>query len=40
MGFYLLTDEMHGKMDSIRSNFFWQGAGDEFKYHMNKAVKS
>lgn len=21
-------------MDSIRANFFWQGADDKFKYHM------
>ena len=23
-------------MDQIRGNFFWQGAGDDFKYHMAK----
>jgi hypothetical protein len=34
MGFYLLPLGTHKKMDSIRSNFFWRGAGDTLKYHM------
>jgi hypothetical protein len=36
MGFYLLPKEIHEGMDSIRGKFFWQGASDEFKYHMAK----
>lgn len=36
MGFYLLHDGTHRKMDSIRGNFYWQGAEDKFKYHMLK----
>jgi hypothetical protein len=31
MGFYLLPDECHKKMNSIRSRFFWRGAEDKFK---------
>lgn len=38
MGFYMLPKGTHVKMDSIRSKFFWQGAGDAFKYHMAKWV--
>jgi hypothetical protein len=38
MGFYMLPKGVHGKMDMIRSNFFWQGAGDTFKYHMAKWI--
>jgi hypothetical protein len=34
IGFYLLPQGNHRKMDSIRSRFFWRGAGDAFKYHM------
>ena len=34
MGFYLLPKGFHHKMDSVRGNFFWQGAQDFFKYHM------
>jgi hypothetical protein len=36
MGFYLLPKGTHKKMDTIRSRFFWRGAGDDFKYHMVK----
>lgn len=36
MGFYLLKDGIHSKMDSIRAKFLWQGAEDKFKYHMAK----
>jgi hypothetical protein len=36
MGFYLLPKGTHEAMDSIRSKFFWQGVGEEFKYHMAK----
>ena len=36
MGFYLLPKTIHTEMDQIRSNFFWQGDRDEFKYHMAK----
>ena len=36
MGFYLLPKSSHGGMDSVRGKFFWQGAREEFKYHMAK----
>ena len=36
MGFYLLPKSIHAEMDQIRSNFFWQGAGGDFKCHMAK----
>jgi hypothetical protein len=36
MGFYLLPEEFHYKMNSIRSNFFWQGAEKKKCYHMAK----
>jgi hypothetical protein len=32
MGFYLLPSETHRSMNTIRSRFFWRGAGDDFKY--------
>lgn len=38
MGFYFLPKGIHSKMDTLRSRFFWRGAGDEFKYHMAKWV--
>jgi hypothetical protein len=38
MGFYLLSKGTHKKMDSIRSMFYWRGAGDDFKYHMVSSV--
>jgi hypothetical protein len=34
MGFYLLPKGTHKKMDGVRSKFFWQGANEDFKYHM------
>lgn len=34
MGFYRIPAGGHDKMNSIRSNFFWKGAEDNFKYHM------
>lgn len=34
MGFYFLYGGTHRQMDSIRSNFFWQGAEESHKYHM------
>jgi hypothetical protein len=36
MGFYLLPQGTHGKMDTISSKFFWRGASKDFKYHMVK----
>lgn len=36
MGFYFFHDRTHGKMDSIRSSFYWQGADGLNKYHMMK----
>jgi hypothetical protein len=38
MGFYMLPKGVHGKMDMIRSKFFWQAVGDTFKYHMAKWI--
>jgi hypothetical protein len=38
MGFYMLPKGVHWKMDSIRSKFFWQEAGHDFKYHMVKWI--
>ena len=34
MGFYRLNGEMHKRMDTIRSKFFWRGASNKFKYHL------
>jgi hypothetical protein len=34
MRFYLLPQDTHRKMDSVRSRFFWRGAEENFKYHM------
>jgi hypothetical protein len=34
MGVYLLQEEIHQKMDSARSNFFWHGPNLKKKYHM------
>jgi hypothetical protein len=34
MGVYLLQEEVHQKMDSARSNFFWHGPNLKRKYHM------
>lgn len=36
MGFYWLQDGVHKQMDTIRSNFLWQGTEDKFGYHMAK----
>jgi hypothetical protein len=36
MGFYRLQDGLHKKMDSVRSNFLWQGTEQKFRYHMAK----
>jgi len=36
MGIYLLQECVHQQMDSVRANFFWQGANDKLKYHMVK----
>jgi len=36
VGFYLLKDGLHKKMDGIRAKFLWQGAEDKFRYHMAK----
>lgn len=36
MGFYWLTDGFHKQMDSIRSNFLWQGAEKKARYHKAK----
>lgn len=38
MGFYHIPAGGHDRMDSIRSNFFWQGANNNFKYHMAKWI--
>jgi len=36
MRMFLLQDGVHKQMDSIRSNFFWNGGSANFKYHMIK----
>lgn len=36
MGFFLLKQNVHLGMDTIRSQFFWRGNVDKFKYHMMK----
>ena len=34
MGMFKLQKGVHKKMDTIRSQFFWRGDCDKFKYHM------
>lgn len=34
MGFFLLPESTHHKMNSIRSRFFWEGLEMKRKYHM------
>jgi hypothetical protein len=34
MGLFLLPDTSHGRMDSTRARFFWEGVGPKRKYHM------
>jgi hypothetical protein len=34
MGVYMLQDEIHHKMNTAISNFFWHGPGLKKKYHM------
>jgi hypothetical protein len=36
LGFYQLAGGAHQKMGTIRSNFFWQGTENNFKYLMAK----
>jgi hypothetical protein len=36
MGFYLLKDGVHKKMDTIRAKFLKQSAEEKFRYHMAK----
>jgi hypothetical protein len=36
MGFYMLPEQTHQRMDSIRSRFFWEGIERKRKYHMVK----
>lgn len=36
MGFYRLSNQIHGRIDTIRSKFFWRGANDKARYHMVK----
>ena len=36
MGVYLLNDQVHHQMDIVRSQFFWRGDVEKFKYHMVK----
>jgi hypothetical protein len=35
MGVYLLQEEIHHKVDSPRTNFFWHGLNMKKKYHMS-----
>jgi hypothetical protein len=34
MGFYLLDEGNHHKMDMSRARFFWEGVRGKGKYHM------
>lgn len=34
MGFYQLPEQVHHKMDTIRSRFFWEGLEKKRRYHM------
>ena len=36
MGFYLLHDGTHEKLDKIRSRFFWAKENGKQRYHMVK----
>lgn len=36
MGMFRVSEGIHQKMYSVRSQFFWRGSGDKFKYHMMK----
>lgn len=36
MGMYLLAEQTHHKMDSLRARFFWEGLERKRKYHMIK----
>ena len=36
MGVYLLNEQVYHQMDTIRSQFFWRGDVEKFKYHMVK----
>jgi hypothetical protein len=39
MGFFLLNEGVHVKMDMPRARFFWEGVGESKKYHMVKWEK-
>jgi hypothetical protein len=34
MSFFLLYEQAHAKMDSVRARFFWEGFGEKNMYHM------
>jgi hypothetical protein len=34
MSFFLLYEQAHAKMDSVRARLFWEGFGEKKKYHM------
>lgn len=34
MGFYLLRDGIHDKLNKVRSSFFWAKENGKQKYHM------
>ena len=36
MGIYNLSEGVHHQMDVVRTQFFWRGDSDKFKYHMVK----
>lgn len=36
MNMFLLPDGTHKQMDTVRSQFFWRGDSEKFKYHMVK----
>ena len=36
MGFFLLAEGVHAKLDTSRARFFWEGTGLKRKYHLVK----
>ena len=34
MGFFLLAEGVHAKLDTSRARFFWEGTGLKRKYHL------
>jgi hypothetical protein len=40
MGFYILPPEAHRRMDTVRSRFFWRGAGGGFQIPYGEVVSN